>query len=270
MNKIKVYVFHTGSVRVDQAIPHHEKNPLAVTGFFRSKKKKMILPVSSYFIQHPKGNVLIDTGWDSVYAKSRPEQIFGLVDKVSGPIIREDEGVDTKLKSIGVKTSDIDHIFISHMDFDHTSGLRLVKDAKQIRTSKEEWKACSKPGIRYIDTWTGICKVDTFSYSKSGVGPCGRSFDVFGDGSIELISTPGHSKGLFSVKISNDNRYVILAGDAAYTQQSFEEHIIPGFIVNKAEAEKSLEWLCQCQNDPNCIEVLANHDPSVKEHTITL
>lgn len=39
MDKIKVSIFHTGKVRVDQAIPLHEHNPLAVTGLFRSKKK---------------------------------------------------------------------------------------------------------------------------------------------------------------------------------------------------------------------------------------
>lgn len=42
MNKIILHIFHTGKVRVDQAIPLHESNPLAVTGLFRSKKKQMI------------------------------------------------------------------------------------------------------------------------------------------------------------------------------------------------------------------------------------
>ena len=44
---IKVHIFHTGKVRVDRAIPYKEKNPLAVTGFLRGKKKKIILPVSA-------------------------------------------------------------------------------------------------------------------------------------------------------------------------------------------------------------------------------
>lgn len=46
MNKIILHVFYTGKVRVDRAIPLHERNPLAVTGLFRNKKKQMILPVS--------------------------------------------------------------------------------------------------------------------------------------------------------------------------------------------------------------------------------
>ncbi|HCR74196.1 MAG TPA: hypothetical protein DIW26_07460 [Ruminococcus sp.] len=94
MNKIQIYVFHTGSVQVDRAIPLHEKNPLAVTGIFRSKEKKMILPVSVYLIVHPNGNILIDTGWDTKYALEKPKQLLGFVNKISTPIIKKNEGVD--------------------------------------------------------------------------------------------------------------------------------------------------------------------------------
>lgn len=73
---IKVHIFHTGAVKVDQAIPYKERNPLAVTGFFRPEEKKLVLPVSCYLIQHPKGNLLIDTGWDSKYVSERPHRFF--------------------------------------------------------------------------------------------------------------------------------------------------------------------------------------------------
>lgn len=169
MNKIKVTIFHTGKVRVDRAISLHENNPLAVTGLFRGTAKKMDLPVSVYLIEHPKGKVLIDTGWDTKYATERPKQLLGMVDKISAPIIEENEGIDSKLKTIGLLPSDIDHVFISHMDFDHTSGLRLVKEAKDIRCSVEEWNACNKCSLRYVDTqlatrsldWLMQCKQDT-------------------------------------------------------------------------------------------------------------
>ena len=71
MNQISVYLFHTGQVRVDRAIPLHERNPLAA-----GRRNKMILPVSAYFIAHPVGNLLIDTGWDTKYAHERPKQLL--------------------------------------------------------------------------------------------------------------------------------------------------------------------------------------------------
>lgn len=267
---IKVYLFHTGKVKVDQAIPLHESNPLAKTGLFRKKEKKLMLPVSAYLIEHPNGKILIDTGWDSKYANERPKYGFGLVDKISGPIIEENEGIDSKLTSIGLSASDIDRVFISHMDFDHTSGIRLVKAAKNFYTAKEEWIAANKRSIRYIDTWSSYCNMKTFSYENTGVGPVGRSYDVYGDGSVLLIHTPGHSQGLFSVKITNGEKYIILGNDAAYLPDSFEKKIIPGFTVDNELAKKSLDWLCECKKDPNCIAVWVNHDPTLKEQIISI
>lgn len=107
---------------VDQAIPHREKNPLAVTGFLRSKSKKLELPVSCYLIEHPMGKVLIDTGWDSKYAT---ERLNYFLDSISRPVIKQDKSVDCKLKQLGIAPSEIDYLFFSHMDFDHTSGCGL-------------------------------------------------------------------------------------------------------------------------------------------------
>lgn len=270
MDKITIHIFHTGKVRVDRAIPLHERNPLAVTGLFRSREKKMILPVSAYLIDHPKSKILIDTGWDTKYAAQRPKQRFGMVDKISAPILQLNEGIDSKLKAMGVRPKDIDHVFISHMDFDHASGLRLVKEAKDIRCSEEEWSACNKPSFRYIDTWTGICKVDTFSYRSSGIGPVGRSFDVFDDGTILLVHTPGHSHGLFSAMIRGKEDYIVLGNDAAYLPESFSSHKIPGFAVSRPLAEKALDWLIQCKKDPTCMGVFVNHDPTVSEQSLEI
>lgn len=268
---IKVHIFHTGTVRVDRAIPLYERNPLAVTGLFRSKDKSMILPVSCYLIEHPKGKILIDTGWDTKYATERPKEWFGLVDKISGPSIKEDEGVNSKLASLGLRDDDLKAVYLSHMDFDHASGICLVKNAGGIYAAEEEIKDAKKSKFRYVDTWTGIADISSFSYKNTGLGPVGRSFDVFDDGSVVLINTPGHSHGLFAVKITGENgKYMILANDGAYVQDSFDKHIIPGFTVDKSLAKKSLEWLIACKQEPDCLEVLANHDPGVKEHVVNL
>ena len=91
---IKVHIFHTGSVCVDDAIPHGSNNPFAVLGLFRKKEHRKTLPVSCYLIEHPKGRVLIDTGWDSIYATQKPKRFFGLLDHISTPIIKQEESID--------------------------------------------------------------------------------------------------------------------------------------------------------------------------------
>lgn len=267
---IKLHIFHTGSVVVDRAIPYKEKNPLAVTGFFRSKNKQITLPVSCYLIEHPKGKILIDTGWDSRYVTERPHRFFGLLDKVSTPVLQEGESIDCKLSVLGLTPADIDCVFFSHMDFDHTSGLRLVREAKRIMASEEELADSKKYFFRYVKTNWNFANVEPFHYEKTGIGPVGKSYDVFRDGSVILVNTPGHTHGLFSVKLSARGRYVVLAGDAAYTGESLERRVIPGFTVDMDAARQSLGWLCQCAQDPNCLLVAANHDPAIQEQTLEL
>lgn len=267
---IKIHIFHTGSVIVDRAIPYKDKNPLAVTGLLRGEDKKMTLPVSCYLIEHPKGNILIDAGWDSKYVTEKPHRFFGLLNSICTPIIREGESIDCKLQKLGLKPVDIDYVFFSHMDFDHISGLRLVKDAQRIMASKEEIADSKKLNFRYEKSDWEFTSIIGFEYEKTGIGPVGKSYDVFGDGSITLVSTPGHSNGLFSVKITNGEKYVILASDSVYTQKSIKEHIIPGFTVDAGLAKKSVEYICKCVLDSNCILVAPNHDPVILEQTIEL
>lgn len=157
------------------------------------------------------------------------------------------------------------------MDFDHTSGIPLLKDTKHFFAAREELSDASCYFFRYVKAnWQNV-NVEPFEYENSGVGSVGRSYDVFDDGSVLLVNTPGHSHGHFSVKVAgNDGKYVILAGDSVYTQCSIKEHIMPGFSLDKALAQKSVDWICQCAADENCLLVAPNHDPETKEQTIDL
>lgn len=267
---IRIHVFHTGSVIVDRAIPYRERNPLAVTGFLRGKDKKLRLPVSCYLIEHPKGNVLIDTGWDSRYITEKPHRFFGLLDGISTPVIGVGENVDCQLARLGLLPSDLDYIFFSHMDFDHTSGLRLVQDAKRIMAAEEEIADSKKYFFRYVKSNWNFTEVEPFAYQSTGLGPAGKSYDVFGDRSVVLVNTPGHTHGLFSAVIRGKERYVVLAGDSVYSRRSWEELILPGFTADKKMAARSVKWIRRRAADPRCAEVLANHDPEVTPHTIEL
>lgn len=63
----KIHILPCGSTIVDEALPfsNKSKNPLAFTGILRGKKHKISVPVTAYLIEHPKGLILVDTGWDT-------------------------------------------------------------------------------------------------------------------------------------------------------------------------------------------------------------
>lgn len=272
-NKIKVHVLHTGKVIVDEALPFGYKNnpPLAWTGMFRAKKHQVKLPVSVYLIEHPKGLVLIDTGW---HTDNRKHQIKNLLFQypVNKAELPEGEAVHEQLIKLGYKSSDIDYILMSHMHCDHADGLRLVKDAKKILLSEQEHESITRDKLHYLShEWKGI-KLETFKFSESEIGPKKKSFDLFGDGTIIMVWVPGHSKGLASTIIRNKNsdRYVLLASDVGYAAKSWQEDILPGVLIDKNDAQQSLNWIKMMANNSNCIEAIANHDVNVKPHVIEL
>lgn len=99
-------------------------------------------------------------------------------------------------------------------------GLRQLKEAKHILVSEEEWQDTKAHAERYVTSmWKGV-NVETFAFSETGQGPAGRSFDLFGDGSVEMIQIPGHTSGLAAVKITHGGKFVLLFADGGYAEKS--------------------------------------------------
>jgi N-acyl homoserine lactone hydrolase len=267
---IRVHIFHTGMVIVDRSVPCKSRNPLAPLGVFRSPKDRVLLYVSSYLIEHPQARILLDTGWSSRYVTSRPTRFFGLLDRISTPVIRAGESADCRLAALGLAPSDLDYIVFSHMDFDHTSGLENLQGARHVIASEEEYADARRNPFRYDRSTWSFADIETFRFSQTGIGPVGKSCDLLGDGSILLVSTPGHSHGLVTTLVRSGFRYVALAGDTFYTQRNLLEHRIPGFTVDRRLAEYSLDYMYCLKDDPDCIGLFANHDPSVKAQIIEL
>lgn len=272
MEQIKIHILHTGTVIVDEALPFSNvsRNPLAWTGLFRSKKHQVALPVSAYLIEHPKGLILIDTGW---HTDNRTKQIRNLSFQypVNKAVLPAGQAIHEQLAQLGYKPSDIDYILMSHMHCDHADGLRLVKHAKRIMLSEPEYDAIQTDKMHYLQhEWKGV-HLQPFKFEDTGIGPQGKSYDVFGDNSVQMIWVPGHSKGLCAIKITNDYQdYVLLASDVGYAERSWKEEILPGVLVDKEAAIKSLKWVKDSAKDKHCIEAIANHDRHIQPHCILL
>ncbi|GLX69726.1 N-acyl homoserine lactonase family protein [Paenibacillus glycanilyticus] len=269
---IKVHVLHCGQVQVDIAVPFKQKtlNPLAFTGLFRSSKHQIVIPVSAYLIEHPKGLVLVDTGWHTDVRGDQAKYLGKISYRISKAFLPEGQAVHEQLLKMGIKAKDLDYVVISHMDADHASGIKLLNEAKNMMTSDMEWQATVKNKLRYKQhMWEGI-EIKPFSMTDSEYGPMRKSFDLFNDESIVFVHTPGHSHGMVSTIVQNNGKFVLLANDTGYSKESWEEMILPGIVVNKKHAFESLKWVKNMSLKSNCIEALANHDPEILPHVIEL
>lgn len=272
--EIKVHILHCGRVRVDRSLPFSEKswNPISYTGLFRPMKYQVWLPVSAYLIEHPKGLVLIDTGWHTDVRRGDQGRkhmglLHWLINKAELPA---GQAIHEQLATIGYRPEDIDYLVLSHLHSDHASGLKHVRNAKKIIVSDIEWREAIVKPIRYVpDMWKGV-NVQQYSFSNTRIGPEGLSFDLFSDGTIIFVNTPGHTMGLAATIIRNNGKFLLLASDAGYAKKSWKEMIMPGVQVDKVKVKSSLEYVKLLSENAECVEAIANHDPDIKPQIILI
>ena len=103
------------------------------------ERERVTLPVFCYLIEHPKGLVLMDTGWcrdisprgdydPKAVRQVLPAQLAALY----RPCLPEGEAIHEQLAALGLRPEDLDCVLLTHLDADHTAGLRHLRGAKRM------------------------------------------------------------------------------------------------------------------------------------------
>lgn len=271
-NEIKIHILKCGEIEVhkDMFLPRKEQNRFCFFKFIYSKKDKIRLPVYTYLIVHPKGIILVDTGWniDIRYDEKRHQ---GLINsKLFKGYLPDGEDISTQIGKLGFRAKDIDYVILTNLDGDHASGVRLVKDAGKIIASEDEVKFSKKAKFRYPSHLLDGIKIETFKMEDSEYGPYKKSFDLFNDDSINLVSIPGHSKGTCGVLIKNNGRFVLLASDCVYGKESYEKLVLPAIKLGEYELKRSLKWIQDLSRDERCIGIFGSHNRELNTKKIII
>lgn len=279
---MKVHVLRTGEVRVSPYLPFGGDNCslLKASGITTPKSEWIWLPVFSFYIEHPRGKFLFDTGWhremspEGVYDKRAQIKSLGswFLYQINQGRIARGEAIDEQLARLGVKPEDLDCVLLSHLDCDHANGLRGVAAAKRILVSRSEMEGTRRFNpqiwIRFQKRWWEGTGIETFDWNGEE-GPVRKSYDVLGDGSLQMINIPGHSEGLCALKILNEEgKYVLLFADGGYATKSWRDMITSGISLDKRLQRQSLQWIRQQSLSPDCVASLATHDTDVQPHVI--
>lgn len=283
METIKIHVLHCGLVHTSPYLPFDtgRAGMLKVAGIGVPAKDWVWMPVSAYYIEHPKAKILVDTGWSRRMSpeglpdkKAQIAELGRLLYTMNQGYLPAGEAVDEQLKNLGVNTSDLDYVILTHLDCDHVCGVRQVADARHILVSEAEMKFVRQFSltnkVRFRSQWWKGVPLELFPWNGNE-GPFGRSFDLLGDKSVQLINIPGHTEGLVAVKITNGKgKYVLIDSDGAYGSKSWQDMILPGIADNRREQLLSLQWIREMSMNGDCVESLANHDVEIKPHIIEL
>ena len=224
----------------------------------------MNVPVPVYLVRHPAaGHILIDTGLHPSIAND-PKDNMG---RFMARFFELEQGQDliSKLRAKGLGPGDIHVVVLTHLHTDHASGISNFPDATFV-VSEAEWdyaqKAKQRKGYlaKHYDHAFDYCSVDFDADYVDSYGPFGRTFDLFGDGSVRLIYTPGHSAGHMSVALRLPRRDFVVGADIAYTWRQLTGGPEPFQVHDRHNFRRSLkEMQAYRQQYPYAI-VVPGHD----------
>jgi len=195
-----------------------------------------------YLIQHEKGMMI----WDTGVPDSIAEKTEGVVTANGAITMFRDKTLAAQIAALGVKLEQIDFVAVSHSHGDHVGNLKLFAKSK-VLMQKPEYEMA----LKMIPT--------PFAEGQAVVQLEG-DVDVFGDGSVMIVSTPGHTPGHQSllVKLPRTGA-VILTGDLVHLQVSWEKKLVPSFNFSKEQSLASIARV-QMLMDRHRAQLWIGHD----------
>ena len=236
----RIYVFEAGSIKgLDPKL----------FNFTREELKEVDFVNVAYLIVHPKGTIMFDTG-------GIPDGAF----KPGGGTVTEGimsatKPLEPQLAAIGYKPSDIRYLVLSHYHSDHTANANDFAGATWIVQKAER-------DFMFADKPQGIIQPAQYSALKNAKTTVlnNEDLDVFGDGSVVIMSTPGHTQGHQVLFVRLPKRGpVVLAGDLYHYPEERATGRTPTFEFNaeqSAASRKKIETFIK----QNKAELWIEHD----------
>lgn len=222
------------------------------------------VPSVAYVVEHPAlGSVIFDAGLRN------GDCAYGLRPIYWVPC-RNTPGSDlvSQLKHTGIDPEDIRYIIPSHFHGDHISGLENLisfTDAPVLMTDETLAEIRSPLGFFKgipASMLAGDMRVQLIDPHWQKDSDLGESFDLFGDGSLKIFRTSGHTDGHISALIKTRTQPVLLTFDAAHLQVNFDLSVPSGAVSSKKEAIETLEKIKVLSERMPAPIVVFGHEPS--------
>jgi len=211
--------------------------------------KSMDFVDSCYLIKHSsKGWFLWDTGIaDAVAAMPN-----GLVPADPKAVTwRRPKTLAAQLEQLGLKPDDVKAMAVSHTHPDHTGNVELFPQATlYVQKAEYDW-----PGANNEPRFKPSHPVELLAGDK----------DVFGDGSLTILSTPGHTPGHQSllVKLPKTGA-VVLSGDAVHFKDNWDNRRVPSMNANKDQSAASMQKIADTLTKEKA-QLWINHDKAQRD-----
>jgi N-acyl homoserine lactone hydrolase len=232
---LRLYVMDCGTIHVaDPAKFDLRRDQLAAVD----------LNVGCYLIVHPKGTLMWDVGAvpDGSWTPDGDSQVVHLVlpDSAERDVTVR-KSLASQLASAGVAESSVTYLALSHYHYDHTANANAFARATWlVRPEERDAMFTVPPPPLTQPAWYSALRASKTVLVRDSV------YDVFGDGSVLILSAPGHTPGhqaLF-VKLA-DTGPVILSGDLYHYPEQVTLQTMPNFEYDSTETRASRKLIAE-------------------------
>ncbi|SEM57673.1 Glyoxylase, beta-lactamase superfamily II [Luteibacter sp. UNCMF331Sha3.1] len=175
-----------------------------------------------------------------------------------------DKSITAQLAAIGLTTGDVAYVAVSHTHGDHIGNVALFPDATVlIQRAEYEWIRSPDGANANVNQLKALAR--QLMGSPKRLRLLDGDTDVFGDGSVMLVSTPGHTPGSQSLLVHlRKTGFVILSGDVAHSADNLEHDIVPSLNTDKAASVASMDHV-KAMIETYRARIFINHDKAQED-----
>ncbi|MGE0410241.1 MAG: N-acyl homoserine lactonase family protein [Amphiplicatus sp.] len=216
--------------------------------YYRGQPGHLVDPC--YLIRHPKGDLLWDAGL--------PDTLVGTDGVGAEPFhMTRSKTLKAQLAEIGLTPEDIDYLALSHSHVDHAGNANDFADATWIVDSAEREHMFSDEGRADTETfavYSALENAEKKVYTDD--------YDVFGDGRVRIIRTPGHTPGHSSLLLKLERAgAVFLTGDLYHFTETRARRTVPVFNTDPEATLRSMDKFEALAKEENA-RVVIQHEPA--------
>ena len=211
--------------------------------------KSMAFVDNCYLIKHAQGWMLWDTGIMDAVA-GMPDGLKPADPKATH--WKRPKTLAAQLAELGVNAADIKYVAVSHTHADHSGNVNMFPASMLlVQKAEYDWPVPSGQPPRFR--------------AEHPVKKLEGDHDVFGDGSVRILSTPGHTPGhqCLLVKLPKTGN-VVLSGDLAHFKDNWDNRRVPSMNTSKDQSAASMQKVADVMAKEKA-QLWINHDKAQRD-----
>jgi N-acyl homoserine lactone hydrolase len=187
-------------------------------------KGRVLMPVSCYLIRHGDELVLFDAGLG--------DKLLGKPERQRGQTLTLSKTIPAQLAELGVDPAKVGTLIVSHYHGDHHGQAETVPNARLLIGAGDAAALRGEKDKGALTAWLE---------GKRPVEEIGADRDVFGDGQVVVLYTPGHTPGHLALLVKTGGKAFILSGDFVHDRDQLADRRPSGNHVDKVRGKAEIE-----------------------------